>query len=326
VKIISYTAEDSMQSIGENLSCAFDNSYAGCALALGFFDGVHVAHRRLIEKARTEASRFGLPLVIFTFSGKSASLKAGAERLYTDEEKLSLLGECGADAVIITDFSAVSEIDKESFVSDFIIKALNAAVAVVGYDFKFGKGAAGSSSDLKRYMNEFGRECVLFEMLTDSDSPISSTRIRELLRKRDMTEAARLLGKPYFITGKVQHGLGLGKNLGIPTVNTDLPSGRFSLPNGVYLSALSLGKKNYLALTNIGVCPTFGERTSHAETYILGFDGDLYGESLRIYLCAYLRDEKKFESEKELKEQIKSDTDKALALWEDIKWQEIGLN
>ena len=164
------------------------------------------------------------------------------------------------------------------------------------------------------------------EMLTDSDLPISSTRIRELLHKKDMAGAAKLLGKPYFITGKVKHGLGLGKTLGIPTVNTELPDGNFSVPSGVYLSALSVGGENHLALTNIGVCPTFGRRAVHAETYILDFDGDLYGENLRIYLCAHLRDEKKFDSENELISQIKSDTDKALALWEDIKWQEIGLN
>ena len=326
MKVISYTAEEDMNFLKRKLDLAFNNSYAGCVVALGFFDGVHLAHRKLISEAKKASILRRLPLIIFTFSGSNTSLKANTERLYSDEEKLSLLKECGADAVLISDFEAVSELDEVSFVSDFIIKTLNAAVAVVGYNFSFGKGASGSCADLREYMSLNGRECISMEMFTDSGAPVSSTRIRELLRKKDMGEAARLLGKPYFITGNVQHGLGLGKTLGIPTVNTSLPGGRFSPPDGVYLSAVILGGKKHASLTNIGVCPTFGERASHAETYILDFNGDLYGEQIRIYLCEYLRGEKKFESEKELKEQIKSDTDTALALWEDIKWQEIGLN
>lgn len=326
MKVISYTAEEDMNFLKRKLDLAFNNSYAGCVVALGFFDGVHLAHRKLISEAKKASILRRLPLIIFTFSGLNQSLKSDTERLYSDEEKISLLKECGADAVLIADFEAVSELDKASFVSDFIIKTLNAKAAVVGYNFRFGKGASGSCADLREYMSLNGRECIGVEMFTDSGAPVSSTRIRELLRKKDMGEAARLLGKPYFITGNVQHGLGLGKTLGIPTVNTSLPGGRFSPPDGVYLSAVILGGKKHASLTNIGVCPTFGERASHAETYILDFNGDLYGEQIRIYLCEYLRGEKKFESEKELKEQIKSDTDKALALWEDIKWQEIGLN
>lgn len=323
---LTYTACDSTHTLQKKLREAFDNQYTGCVLALGFFDGVHIAHRALLRIARERAHTLSLPLVVFTFSGESSALKCGARRLYSDEEKLSLLEECGADAVIIADFEAVAELDKFSFVKSFIAEALDVRVAAVGYNFRFGKGALGTSDDLKSSMQALGRDAVIVERLTDNGEPISSTRIRELLGERSLREAARLLGKPYFLTGKVTHGLGLGKSFGIPTVNTELPTMNFSPPNGVYLSALSVGGKRYVALTNVGVCPTFGERSAHAETFILDFDGDLYGKNIRVYLLDYLREEKKFSSEAELAEQIKLDTARALSLAKEIKWQEIGLS
>lgn len=326
MKKITYTVKDDVPSLRKKLDTVFDNAYTGCVLALGFFDGVHVAHRELIARARSEASRLSLPLTVFTFSGSDEALKASSPRLYSDAEKLSLLAECGADAALIADFEAVSGLDKHSFIRNFAVGALRARVAVAGYNFRFGKGAEGTVRDLAEYMSAEGGECIIMEKRTENGIPVSSTRIRELLGRCDMRGAAKLLGKPYFITGKVMHGLGLGKSLGIPTVNTELPLERFSVPRGVYLSSVSIGKRNYAALTNIGVCPTFGERASHAETYILDFEGDLYDEEIRIYLCDYLRIEKKFAGKAELIEQIKSDTDRALALWEEIKWQEIGLS
>ena len=131
-------------------------------------------------------------------------------------------------------------------------------------------------------------------------------------------------------TGIIQHqkvtrGKGIGTGMGIPTINTDIPIGRFIPAIGVYASATVIGEDFYPSLTNIGSCPTFGERGVHAETYVLDYNGNLYGEHVKIYLIDYLREERKFDSAGELISQIENDKGKALEAYGEIKWQEIGL-
>ena len=140
-----------------------------------------------------------------------------------------------------------------------------------------------------------------------------------------MEEASALLGAPYFLTGKVAHGDGRGKSLGLPTVNTDIPDEKLTPRVGVYRSAVVIGEKIYAGVTNVGTCPTFGERVPHAETYILDFDGDIYGEDIRIYLLEFLRDERHFDSADELILQIKLDINYTIKKNGEEKWQELGL-
>lgn len=297
----------------------------GCVMALGFFDGVHLAHRLLLKTARREAQARGLPLAVFTFSGDSG-IKPTSPRLYTDEERLSLLCECGVDITVVADFASLSSVGKESFVKDVLVGIFNTRVAVCGYNFAFGKGASGKSDYLAEALSQLGAETIVIDECTHSGEHISTTKIKQLIASKDMEGAARLLVTPYFIGGRVEHGRGMGKGLGIPTVNTSLSEGAFILPRGVYASVIINGGKPYRALTNVGECPTFGKRESHAETFIIDFDGDLYGEDVRIYLLSYLRDECRFSSAEELLSQIKLDTDKALSLNLEEIWQEIGQN
>ena len=297
----------------------------GCVMALGFFDGVHVAHRQLLSVAKKTAKERSLPLAVFTFAGDSG-IKSDSARLYTDKERMLLLDECGVDVVILADFKSVSVIDKDLFISEVLMGTFMTRVAVCGYNFAFGRGASGNAAYLSERLSVLGGECITVDECTLGEERISTTRIKELIAKHDMEGAARLLGAPYFISGSVEHGKGMGKGLGIPTVNTPLTDGAQTLPHGVYASALIVDGKTYRALTNVGKCPTFGVREAHAETFILDFDRDLYGRSVRIHLLSYLRAERSFSSPEELISQIKLDTDKALRLnLEDI-WQEIGLN
>ncbi len=301
-----------------------DELRGGCVAALGFFDGVHVAHRALISAAKARADKEGLPLAVFTFSSGGA-IKGGAQRLYSDEDKLALLEECAVDVSVVADFSAFRETGSKDFISKLLIGYMHTRVAFCGYNFRFGKGACGTPEELSRIMSEHGKECEILEMQRLGEEEISTTRIRALLSEGDAVNAAKLLGKPYFIKGKVEHGLGLGSELGIPTVNTSLNS-KALLRGGVYASLVMIDRKRYFSLTNIGSCPTFGKRDEHAETYILGYSGNLYGEELRIYLLKHLRDEMRFSDKDELLKQIKLDTESALALGKEIKWQEIGLS
>ena len=298
----------------------------GSVVALGFFDGVHLAHRALIKRAEDIARQRGLELVIFTFSGDDQLIKSGAKRLFSDEEKLSLLEECGADCTVIASFGVLSGTPAESFVTDFLADTLGAEVAVCGYNFKFGKGATGTPEALEELMAKVGGEALIVEEYTVDGSPLSSTRIRELLSSRMVREAAMLLGKPYFLSGKVSHGLGLGKKLGIPTVNISPDPYRFLLPSGVYATVTEIDGKLYPSLTNVGTCPTFDEREIHTETFILNFSSDVYSKNIKVYFVEFLRDERRFSSAEELIMQINVDKNKTLELFGDIKWQELGLN
>lgn len=322
MQVIRITDSEDLNKIKENHVF----SEHGSVVALGFFDGVHLAHRTLIAKAKDIAEQKKLRLVIFTFAGDDKLIKADSKRLFTDNEKLSLLEECGADLTVIANFTVFSGLAAENFVTDFLIRSLGAAVAVCGYNFKFGKGASGDSETLCKLMKSSGAEAEVVEEYNVDGVPLSSTYIRTLLSERRIREAAKLLGKPYFISGMVSHGLGLGKKLGIPTVNVELPSGRFVLPAGVYATVTAIGDKLFPSLTNVGVCPTFNERQIHTETFILNFNDDVYNENIRIYFVDFLRNEKKFSNAEELLMQINVDKTKTLKLFGDIKWQELGLN
>lgn len=322
MQVIRITDSEDLNKIKENHVF----SEHGSVVALGFFDGVHLAHRTLIAKAKDIAEQKKLRLVIFTFAGDDRLIKADSKRLFTDNEKLSLLEECGADLTVIANFTVFSGLAAENFVTDFLIRSLGAAVAVCGYNFKFGKGASGDSETLCKLMKSSGAEAEVVEEYNVDGVPLSSTYIRTLLSERRIREAAKLLGKPYFISGMVLHGLGLGKKLGIPTVNVELPSGRFVLPAGVYATVTAIGDRLFPSLTNVGVCPTFNERQIHTETFILNFNDDVYNENIRIYFVDFLRNEKKFSNAEELLMQINVDKTKTLKLFGDIKWQELGLN
>ncbi len=300
-------------------------SDSGCVCALGFFDGVHVAHRALIGEAKKESVRLSMPLVIFTFFSQSA-LKSGQKRLFTDEEKLTELEVLGADMVAIFEFELIKNLSKDEFIEDILVQKLNTHTAVSGFNFRFGKGASGNAEYLEKRLSALNRRGIIIPEYKDGDSAVSSTVIKALLSKNKLMESAILLGKPYFIDGAVTHGLGLGKNLGFPTVNMAIPKEKFSLSNGVYYTVLELSGKLFEGLTNVGTCPTFEEREIHTETFILNFEGDVYNENIRLYFIEHLRGEIKFSSPEELIMQINVDKKRALELKKEIQWQEIGLS
>ncbi len=322
MEIIYYKNGESLSSLCERLP--FGKS--GCVIALGFFDGVHIAHRALISHAKKEANKSSLPLVIFTFSGKDNNFKKTSERIYTDEEKCELLSECEADYTLICDFPSLSSLTKEEFVFDFLIKCLGAKCAVCGFNFRFGHGASGNASDLSRLCKEGGSSCITIDKFIYDNKIVSSTEIKKLIENKNIKTATALLGKPYFISGKVSHGCGIGKGMGLPTVNTDLQDDKFSPAGGVYVTAVNIDGSIYASLTNIGTCPTFGERKLHAETYILDFEGNIYNKSIKIYFIDFLRDERAFFDKKELLMQINVDKIRARKIIGATKWQEIGLN
>lgn len=293
-------------------------------MTLGFFDGVHIAHRDLISKAREIADSKGIALGVFTFSSEGG-LKPGAKRLYSTKEKIEIFEGLGVDFTVVADFASISSLSAEEFVKTALVEQMGCRVAVIGFNFRFGKGASGDAEALRRLMAECGGECEVRRKLTMDGETICTTLIRSCLENGEVEKATALLGAPYRISSSAIHGRGVGKTLGFPTVNTRLEPWRVELKRGVYRTSVRTGGKMYNALTNIGICPTFDKREIHAETYILDFDGDLYGKTVDIYLLEFMREEKCFKSEKELIMQINIDKEQAVKKNGEIKWQELGL-
>lgn len=290
---------------------AIPEKSSGCVLALGFFDGVHEAHRHLLKAAREKADSLAVSLGVFTFRSDSA-IKGGGDRLYGDGEKADLLAEAGADFAVFADFSAVSVKSPEEFVKTTLISELGCIACVAGYNFRFGKGAAADSDKLISLMADAGREAIICQEVSALGEAVSTTRIKKLLSLGRVKEANRLLGSPYFIRGSVSHGKSEGGKMGYPTVNIKFDEGRFIPKFGVYSSRVNIDNKTYRGLTNVGTCPTLGEREAHLETFILDFKGDLYGKKLDIFLLDYIREEKHFSSAEELKMQINIDKNKII--------------
>lgn len=273
-------------------------------LAIGGFDGVHTAHRVLLSRAVTLAEEKGLAPAVFTFEG---GLPQKDALLMTDEERLRIFREAGIARVYLCTFSEVSEMSPAMFFEDVLSQICHASIAVSGEDFRFGKGASGDASLLGSFL-----PTDVIPSITDGEGVISSTRIRRAVRAGDMPLAERLLGAPYTVTGRVTHGKGIGHTLGFPTANVDLPDGMCIPKKGVYASYAAVDGKRYPAVTNIGVRPTVSQgETANCECHLIGFDGDLYGKDIRVSLVAFLREEKQFTSQNELRSQIDRDRKEA---------------
>ncbi len=279
-------------------------------VALGFFDGVHLGHRAILSAARKRADELCVPCAVFTFYSESPSAKQSAVRLYSTAAKLELLENCGIDEVMIAEFDEVRGVSPESFVIDLLAGELGCAAAVVGKDFRFGYRAMGDASLLSYLMSESGGECIIADDVMMDGKKISTTEIKKYMASGNIAAANKMLGAPYFLGAVVEHGRGVGRTLGFPTVNCPLTDRQGLLKHGVYVSKIVTRGGTYPALTNVGVCPTFDARPEHAEAFILDFDGDIYGECVRIILTSFLRPELRFDTPEALREQISSDINK----------------
>ncbi len=279
-------------------------------IALGFFDGVHRGHRAILKATAEEAKRLSLPSAVFTFFSESDGLK-GAKRIYGTDEKIRLTEKCGIDEIILASFREVKDITAEDFAKKALISELGCATALCGTDFRFGRGAEGEASLLKRILNEGGANLITPAAVCDGGDKISSSFIKKLLGEGNVRRAAELLGEPYSVLGEIKHGLGLGKNFGFPTVNTEISESEPDMRSGVYKCSVEINGRIYGALTNVGICPTVGKRERHRETYIMDYDDDSYGMNVRISFLDFIREEKKFSSTEELTKQINEDINKA---------------
>lgn len=280
-------------------------------LALGNFDGVHSAHRALLMRAVRLAHDRGCMSAAWCFDPPSSSYLGSTATLSTTEEKLALFAECGLDYACLADFPALREYSPSDFIETVLKQNARAVHVVCGFHFRFGKGGAGDAELLKRAFDVSGVDILppICLPLDGHETVISASAVRTALLGGDTKTATRLLGRPYSLTAPVVHGKALGRTLGIPTINQNVPDGKLMPLDGIYATRVWIEGKYYIGVTNIGHRPTVDrlDATVNCETHILDFDHDLYGKTVTIEFHHRLRDEKKFNSLDELKTAVHGD-------------------
>lgn len=280
------------------------------AIALGFFDGVHLGHRAVL-KAAAEKREQGLLPVAFTFCTGEHSPVKNQGRIYSDELRTELLFSCAMDTVLQPPFSEIESLSDEEFVS-LLCGPLLAKVICCGEDYRFSKGAAAGAVRLRELAARYKAEVITLPAVTLLGGRVSSSRVRELLAAGEIEAVNLLLGAPYRITGPIVHGRQLGRTIDFPTINQPIAHDAALPCFGVYAACVTIEGTRHMALTNIGVSPTVGAcEAPRAETHILNFSGDLYGRRLKTELISFLRPEKRFASIAKLGAQIEKDCQEA---------------
>ena len=273
---------------------------------IGFFDGVHRGHRFLFAQLQEHAKLLHLSPVIYTFSEHPKQLLTGQSpaMLTTNAERETLLRAYGE--VCFLDFSAVQHLTAEQFMR-YLHDEQDVDALVIGHDHHFGSDRLKGFAEYEKIARTIGLHVErAHECLVDS-LPVSSSRIRKLLAAAQIDQVNRLLGYTYSISGVVEHGNAIGTTLGFPTANIRLNSAKQLPASGVYSVVAQVNGVEYKALANIGTNPTVGNDHLSLEVHLLDFQGDLYDQPLTISFLSFLREEKKFDSLEELKNQITAD-------------------
>lgn len=290
----------------------------GAAAAIGNFDGVHLGHQSVIDIARAEGARIGAPLGIMTFEPHPRQYFAPTAppfRLMSAKARAHRLEKLGVERLYELNFNAaLSGLTPMAFAHDVIVNGLGLRHVVVGSDFCFGKGRAGSAADLQSFGDEMGFGVTIAELLNGAQGQVSSTAIRNALSEGRPRDAAAMLGHWHRIESCVIGGDQRGRVLGFPTANMSI-DGLHPPKFGVYavLADVLEGphKGSYHGAASIGIRPMFGENKPNLETYLFDFSGDLYSTAMSIGLVEYLRPEEKFESLDDLIVQMNADCVKA---------------
>lgn len=292
------------------------------AIALGFFDGVHLGHAALLNKTKERAAEIGAMPSVLSFDIHPDNLVFGRE--------VPLINDCmgrediirrifGIDNVVFIHFNRhVMCMPWREFI-DSLIDELDIAWIVVGHDFCFGYRGEGTANKLKEYCAWRGIGCDIIPAVTLDGRVISSTYIRELISNGNISEANRFLGHPHTLSDTVRSGYHLGRKLGTPTINMFFPHGVLVPKHGVYAAKVCLEDgSRHIAVTNVGVRPTVsdGDRVS-VESHLLDYSGNLYGRQARVEFYEFLREERKFDGIEALSAQIHADAESARRYFSD---------
>lgn len=277
-----------------------------CVFLLGYFDAVHIGHRKLIERAKVLAERLGVKVAALTFSDAK-----NGEQVYVLAEREALLGRLGVDYLYVARFDAAfKNTEGESFL-DTVTDKCSVKAFVCGEDFRFGKNAVCGALCLTEYCKKRAIMSEILPLVSVGGQKASATLAKKYLDEGNIAALNAMLGEPYFIMGTVAtEGRHVGRSLGFPTANLHPAAGKYPLAQGVYAVRTEVNGKEFRGIANFGPRPTFGDGRVVCETYIDGFSGDLYGQELTVRFDFRIRGIMKFSSAEELKKQLEKDLEK----------------
>jgi riboflavin kinase/FMN adenylyltransferase len=283
------------------------------SVALGTFDGVHLGHLRVIQTAIERAEDLGVRSAVATFDPRPVSVivpERAPDSLTSLPRRLELLRKAGVDDVLVINFTLeLAARTPEQFADEVLVGQLEAAEVVVGQNFRFGHHRAGDVDVLRALGEERGFGVTVAPLFEFDGEPVSSSRIRELIRLKYVEDAARILGRPPELEAEVVRGDGRGRELGVPTANLGLTRGYVQPAEGVYAGDVVLSDgRTFRSAISVGTNPTFdGEREVRVEAHLLHFDEDLYGDHVRVEFRRFLRGQVRFDNLDDLIVQMRKD-------------------
>ena len=284
------------------------------AVALGFFDGIHLGHRAVIVEMIKSSKENDLISTVYTFYKNPAYLFGKTVDVLTpNDERLGILKEMGVQQVVYDDFEKIMNLEPLEFVEEVLVKRFNASKVFCGFNYHFGRGGTADSEALKELCSRYKIDVTVVDPVIFGDAPVSSTRIRRFIKQGDIMTANRLLGHRFGFSSVIEEGNHIGRLMDTPTINQKLPE-NLAIPKfGVYTSIVTIDGKRYAGVTNIGVKPTVGDYKPLSETWLPLYSGeDLYGKNTDIRLVCFQRPEVKFDSITKLQSAIKQDGKNAL--------------
>ncbi|TDO84062.1 riboflavin kinase/FMN adenylyltransferase [Flavobacterium chryseum] len=286
-------------------------------LTLGTFDGVHIGHKKILERItqNTENGKYeSLVLTFFPHPRMVLQEKSEIKLLNTIPEKSKLLEETGIENLVIHPFNeSFSRLTAEEFVHSILVDQFHIQKIIIGHDHRFGRNRTANIDDLIAFGKEYGFEVEQISAQEIQDVSVSSTKIRKALDEGNIALANDYLGYAYFLSGEVVKGKQLGRTIGFPTANIHIEEDYKKIPkNGVYIVKTIINQKEVFGMMNIGFNPTVNGEKQTIEVHLFDFDADIYGQKIEISLLEYIRDEQKFGSVDLLKEQLNQDRNTAL--------------
>ncbi|MGO3236057.1 MAG: bifunctional riboflavin kinase/FAD synthetase [Canibacter sp.] len=269
------------------------------ALTIGKFDGVHLGHQAILKRLKVAADEHGLEAAVFTFTHNPLAFLAPTkcpQELSSPNQRLELLAAAGVDVTLMVDFDEhVRDLTPREYAQDVLVNLMHAQYLLVGGDFRFGKGGAGTVETLKELGAELGFSVECTSDITVNDERVSSSQVRDWLAAGDVENAERLLGRPVQVRGMVVHGAARGRELGFPTANLAESFEGLAPVDGVYAGWAKVGGERYRAAISVGGNPTFTpDAPSRVEVYLLDFAGDIYGSNMTVDFLYRLRGTERF--------------------------------
>lgn len=293
-----------------------NQKHENLALALGFFDGVHLGHKEVIKSAVNYAKKMQQKSAVITFKEHPQIILQNIEPAYitTKEEKYQKFKDLGVDYCFELDFAELCKLSANDYIEQFLIKNFAPISISTGFNHYFGFNKSGSAQLLKEKSKQYGYKYFMIQPVKINEETVSSSIIRKKILSAKLEAANKMLGQNFTISGTVQKGANIARKIGFKTANILYPENKIHLPLGVYATETIINQKKYTGIANFGIKPTFENLVDKPllEIHLLNFDDEIYNETLNIEFTKFIREEKKFPNTQELINQIKSDIENCI--------------